>query len=477
MAVVSHGNNGCWSMKNAMQNNRQITYKNWLGVIGLGLIAFMGFLDVTIVSNALPPIQIALKTSNSQLQWLLNVVFLCMSATMAVFGALGDYLGKRLVLFVTAILFLIASLGAGLSQTIQQLIFFRILQGISIGSLPLTMALANHCVPTHLQARATAIFTAIAGSGMAFGPVIGGLLIHWFNWRWIFLINVPLVLIGIMITRLTVQEFKEKEQASNPFDWIGVLLLPISIGLLVFALLGAEVAGWLSLKTIILGFIATLVFVLFVFHEMQHKAPLFYLRAFKQNLFLIAILGCITQGAGTGIILFLNPIYLQFVQGRSVVASGLILFGISSMLLLFSPIAGWFTNRFGAKKGCILLIVLTAISFLIQCFFSTDTNATWIILAFILFGAGWCLANVSPTIATVNSIPPSKVGNAMGLLWTIFSFSSALGLASLGTIFRVASNYHQTASKISFLHGFHYVMLILFAWSLLMFCLASFVRI
>lgn len=167
---------------------------------------------------------------------------------MVIMGRLGDLFGLRKIFYINIVLFSLSSLGAGLASDIHVLIFMRALQGITAASAPISAALVTHNFLVSQRAKAISIFSMITGSGLALGPVLGGFIIDTIGWRWIFFMNIPIALIGLMICNKTVIE-AEKPAQRESFDSIGAILLAVGLTSLVLGLMQGSSWGWSSKAT------------------------------------------------------------------------------------------------------------------------------------------------------------------------------------------------------------------------------------
>lgn len=414
--------------------NSEISTKQWIGLIGISLLGFTCFLDITIVANALPSIRTSLAASDTQLQWLVNTIYVGLCACMATMGRMGDVFGLRKVFYTSMVIMGLASLASGLSTTIEALILFRAIQGISLASITMTAALISHNFPLKKQPKAMAIFSAVAGLGLALGPVVGGLLVDFLNWRWIFFINVPIVILGILICSLTVTENRSPEKQS--IDWLGAFFFITSITSLVTTIIQGETWGWLSPATVTGFTVAVIALIAFVITEKKVAVPLMPFSLLANSVFISASMTCATCGAFIAVLLFFDPLYLQTILGYSATASGWILFSSSAAYVLMSPIAGFITNHFSAKTGTWLVCALLIIAAAFHLFFGANVNLCFIMLGLISFGMAWGTVNIPPVVAVLHTTSPAHAGVVLGALWTLFNLGSALVLGLVGIVFR-----------------------------------------
>lgn len=411
-----------------------IAPKQWWALIGICLLAFILFLDVGIVANALPAIQKALDANTTELQWLIAAFMLALCACMVTMGRLGDIFGLRKVFYINIVLFSVASLGAGMSHNIFVLIFFRALQGITAAAVPLSPALITHNFAAEHRPKAMAIFSIITGSGLALGPVIGGFLIDTVGWRWIFLINVPIAIIGLLICAKTVIEAARPPQRES-FDLWGALLLLIGMSSLVISLIQGNSWGWTAPLTLTGLCLAIITLPAFVIVELHKQHPLINFHLLNNRTFIPAAVTCVVFGTFMATLLFLNPLYLQDILPLNASQAGLLLFIISAMVVIIGPAVGWLTHHYGTKIGTTLVLLLTLISAFSHYFFTDHLQILTILIAFMTFGIAWGILNIAPVLAVTATVAHQNTGMVMGALWSFLNVGASAGLAVMGILF------------------------------------------
>jgi MFS family permease len=186
----------------------------WWALLGVSLLAFTGFLDATIVNTALPFIQTALKANILQLQWIANIFTIILSMTMIAMGKFADLWGRKKVFYFGVIIFSIAALGAGLSQTVEMLVFFRGLQALGASIIfVVSAALLSDIFPEHERVKAISIYGGVTGFGLMIGPFLGGILITILDWRWVFWINLPLIAVGLATCSFSLKDHPHEKHS------------------------------------------------------------------------------------------------------------------------------------------------------------------------------------------------------------------------------------------------------------------------
>lgn len=405
-----------------------------LMLIGVSLLSFTGYLDVTIVSTALPAIESSLHMSVTELQWVMSACFLGVSAFMASMGRIADIYGRRRLFYIGTIIFGFASLGAGMSTLPAWLIFFRAIQGVTIAiTIPVGIALIQTVFDKREIAKAMGIFGTITGAGLALGPVVGGALVTAFGWPSIFFVNIPFVIIGFALCLFSVKESRSKTKMR--LDYFGILFLALTISALVFALVEANIYGWGS--PLILGSFITFIvsLVLLIITESKVAHPVMAGALFKNPVFISSMLFSFAGGGLMSVVLFIDPLYLHLILNKSIWMTGVFLFIIPLVVTLCSPIIGQINHHTGSR----LVMIFGALCFLFAAlghlFFSINLNYAFLVFSFVLFGLGWGIVNQVPAVALGQSIHDDHLSVGMGALFTFFNIGTAVLLAVGVTLF------------------------------------------
>lgn len=402
---------------------------SWLALIGISIAGFLGCTDLTIVNTGLPAIQTSFNCSVNALQWVMNIFLLALTGFMVIAGKLSDLYGRRLFLYYGMVLFAFASLGAALSPTINWLIFFRFLQGFCVAILyTVPVAMIPSLFPTALQGKATGIFISISGLGLAMGPVLGGFIVSISSWHWIFLINLPIILLSFFFCLRRLPESKSNEM-DNSIDWWGFILLLFSIPLLIYATIQGGLWGWTSWLTLSLYTLALLGLGLLYWVEQRVATPIIEFHLFNNRVFIIGIIANFTLAMFYSIDFFFMPLYLHYVQNFTGYQLGLTLLPATIMLALLSPLTGKIVDRYGPKMLLITGLICFILSAFLQMQFTVETSLYFIIPSYLLFGIGWACILSPSIVAALSTIAEAKRGVATGTLFTLHNFGGALGLA------------------------------------------------
>jgi EmrB/QacA subfamily drug resistance transporter len=410
----------------------------WAILATLSIGFFMTLLDLTIVNIAIPNMVDELHASLDQILWVINAYTLALAVLMITAGRLGDWRGKKNMFIAGLVVFTLASLACGLAQDPAQLIAFRVVQGAGAAMLlPQTLSLIVDTFPGEKRGVALGIWGGVAGvSGIA-GPVLGGLLVSQFGWRWIFFVNIPL---GILVLFMAVAILPNAQRiVKHRLDITGVLLASASLVLLSLALLEGERFSWNSWIWAMVG--AAIVFLaIFLVYEwgQQGNEPLVPFSLFKDRNF--SIMNFVGIAVSFGVVGLLLPmtIYLQSVLGFSALKAGLSLLPLALGTIIMAGPAGALSGRLGGKYilvGGLLafaggLLWLAAIA---------GVGRSWTAFAAPLFligmGAGCTFAPMANE--TMRNVPLRLSGAASGVTNALRQVGSVLAAAVIGAVIQI----------------------------------------
>jgi EmrB/QacA subfamily drug resistance transporter len=407
----------------------------WLSLVFLCLSLLVISLDNTVVNVALPSISNQLGGSDTDLQWIVAAYILVFAAFLLTMGALGDRIGRKRVLQFGLMWFGAGSLLAALSPSTGMLILSRALLGVG-GAMIMTSTLSLISA-TFLDQKerfqAIAIWGAMFGLGGALGPLVGGLLLQAFDWKAVFLINLPVIAVALIGGAVTITESRDTNV--HPLDLPGVLLSILGLFALVYGIIQAGVTSWTD-QHAWLAFGAALV-LLGCFALWESRAPhaMLPVALFKNRTFSAANAALVlVMFALFGSIFFLSQ-YLQSVQGYSALAAGVRLLPMALVVTVVSILSARLYSRLGLKITVGGSILLAAVGlFFLSRVATTDASYAVIALALIIFTAGLGLAMPPATAAVMSSVPVSKAGIGSAMNNTTRQVGAALGVVVLGSI-------------------------------------------
>lgn len=398
-------------------------------IIGSGV----AFLDGTIVNLALPAIQRDFNTSLSGLQWIVAGYSLALGALMLLGGSLGDIFGRKKCYMIGLVGFGTASLLCGLSPNIQSLVGFRLLQGIFAALLvPGGLAIINTNFAKEERGRAIGTWAAWSGAFTVIGPLAGGYLIDSISWRWIFFINIPLLIACLLLASAGVTE--SKDERPRKVDITGAILVGLCLVGITYGLIEGRHNHWhyQTLLPLILGFI---LFAGFVWHEKKSSDPMVELSLFRSRNFSGSNLMTFAMYGALAGFMFSLVIYLQTRMGYSSVKAGVSLLPVTIMLMLFSGKVGAIFSKYGPRIFMTVGPLLVSLAMILLLNFRQGDSYLWYLLPCImLFGAGLVLLVAPLTTTVMTSVDDKYSGIASGINNAVSRIAGLLVVASLGLL-------------------------------------------
>lgn len=391
-------------------------------------------LDQTIVSTALPRIATELHGLN-KLSWVATAYLLTSAITTPIYGKISDLFGRKKIFQSAILIFLIGSVLCGVSQSMNQLVFARALQGLGAGGLmSLVLAIVGDIIPPRQRGKYTGYFGAVFGVASVAGPLLGGFLTDSLSWRWVFFVNIPLGIIALfaVATRLHLPVHKRE----HSIDYLGATLLSASsICLLLVTVWGGTTYPWASHQIISLLGAGIVLAVSFVICEQHAKEPIIPMHLFRNDIFTVSIILSLLSGIAMFASILYVPLYQQVIRGYSPTKSGLLMLPLVIGLFTTSITAGRLTSKFGKYK--IFPIIGTLVLTVGLWLFShlTLTTSEWVLGVWMfVIGAGLGSFMQIMTLAIQNSVSRSELGTATASATFFRSLGSAFGGAIFGTI-------------------------------------------
>jgi EmrB/QacA subfamily drug resistance transporter len=402
-----------------------------LGVLSLSLI-IIG-LDNTILNVALPTLQDEFDASASGLQWMVDSYLLVFAGLLLVFGTLGDRLGRKLALQAGVSIFGLASLGALVADSAGQVIAVRALMGVGAALImPATLSIIANVFPAEERGKAIGIWAALAAIGIGLGPLAGGLLLEWFDWWSVFLVNVPFAVAALLLGIAWVPESRDPRPGS--FDLTGAALSTAGFSVLVYAVIEAPDEGWLSGLTLGLFAVSALLLAAFLWWERRTAEPMLDLSFFRSARFSVGTVAVsVAFFALLGGIFALTQ-YLQFAHGYSAIEAGAIMSPLALGLIMGAGSSNRAVGRLGTARvvatGLVGIATLLALTLLWQ----PDTSSVWLLVWFfaLALSMGWVMAPA--TDAVVGAVPAARSGVASAMNTVARMVSGALGVAVVGSL-------------------------------------------
>ncbi|ROO90552.1 EmrB/QacA subfamily drug resistance transporter [Actinocorallia herbida] len=410
---------------------RKLRSSPWAALAAVAFGLFMVGLDGSVVSVANPYIGAALDTSLSQLQWVTNAYLLALAALLVLGGKLGDRYGRRRFFLIGLVGFTVTSAIIGLVGSIEGVIVFRALQG-AFGALlmPNTLGILRAVFPPRRFGIAVGIWAMVSSVSTALGPIIGGALVEQVGWEWVFYINVPIGVIGLVYGLWVLPETRNST-GHHRFDVPGVILLALGMVALVFGIVKGESWGWSDGRTygvLILGLVLLLVFGLV---ENRTEHPLLPMRLFRNpSLTVGTLITAINFFTLLGSIFFIM-LYQQNVRGHSALMAGVLILPLSIASVVASPVGAALTDRFGPRLTMPLGMVLQGASALTLMLLAVDSSYHLLWPPFVGLGLGVGMVMAASSEAIVGNAPVKDAGVAGGLQATALQIGGALGTSVL----------------------------------------------
>lgn len=408
----------------------RVPYKVVVAVVYVTAL-FLDILDVTIVNVAIPSLGSEFATENAE--WIVLGYTLSLAVWIPVSGWLGDRFGTKRVFMFAFGSFIAGSLLCALAQSIGQLIAFRVVQGIGGGMLtPVGVSMLFRAFPPAERAKASTYIMIPTLAAPALGPIIGGLLVTHASWRWIFLINVPIGLVGLWFGFRYLRE--HREPTVGRFDVPGFVLSGTSLALIVYALSEGPRQGWGSpVVTGTLGLGAVLAIAM-VWVETHVPQPMLALRLFTNRIFRQCNVVSLLSSMGFLGLLFVMPLYLQLLRGQDAFHSGLTTFPQAFGVLISSQFAGRLYARIGPRR--LMAGGLFASSIVIASFIGLDQDSSLWMIRLMMFARGLCMgfAFVPMQAASYATIAPADNGRASAIFSTQRQVATSIGIAVIASV-------------------------------------------
>ncbi len=407
----------------------------WLTLVAMTIANSMILVDQTAVPLATPDAVSGLGASLQSGQWILAANVLPLAALMVFGGRIGDQLGLRKVFLAGAGLFSISSALAGLAPTMGFLIGMRVSQGVGAAlMMPTTMAIVAFVFPEEERGRALGLMAGASAFFAALGPVLGGLITQYIDWRAVFWINVPLAIITALLTIASTPKIAP-HATSRSIDFPGLVTFALGIGALTFGLGQGTTWGWTSAKTLGTVAIGLGSLVAFVLIDRHKDDPLIRLSLFRHKNFAAANISQVLAGMVELGSAFLLPYFLLLTVGLSPGAAGLALIPATIPIIIVAPLAGrWFDKSGGRVPLVVGFLVLAASGFALAIGFGQE-SVVGLVPGLVLQGIGLGIVLTVNDPTGINAVPEDVRGQASGVIDTSEQFGGAIGIAVMTALF------------------------------------------
>ncbi|MUV38523.1 putative MFS-type transporter [Lentibacillus sp. JNUCC-1] len=417
----------------------------WLVVISILFGTFTVILNNSMLNPILPHFMEIFDRDAVAVGWVLTIFMVSMGMTMPLTGYLGDRFGKKRVYISGLVLFMVGSISGALSSTLSMIIISRAIQGAAGGlMMPIAMALIFNAFPRNERGLAVGIYGIAAMVAPAIGPTVGGLVIEYFTWPFLFVFNLPFALTGVFFC-IKYLKPTEKDPALK-FDLIGFILVTTGVGGILLAL-GRGSTLELLLSPLNIAIIAggIILLVIFVKYEFRQEQPLLNLSIFKIPTYSVSIVVTATASIGLFSGIFLLPLLIQDVYGLSEIQTGLLFLPAALMSGVFMSLGGKILDVKGPRYVVPVGLVILG-SFTLMLGFNTLQTSYWFILIInILRSAGLGMCNMPATTAGMNAIPDAEVAQGSAMNNVFRQIFSSFGIVFFSIYFEVRRGILHTA--------------------------------
>ena len=420
--------------------------KKWWTLAAVAVGLFMIMLDNTVVNVALPSMRQSLHMSLSELEWVVAGYALTFAAFMLTGGKLADYVGRRLIFMVGLAVFTGASLACGLAPNGGFLIGARVVQGLG-GALmnPATLSIITATFPPRERGRAIGIWAGVSAMALAIGPLVGGLLTEHVNWNWIFFINVPVGIAGLVTAPLLIDESRDTSHEQR-LDVPGLATSGLGLFALTFAFIEANSYGWTSWQILGAFAVAAVALIAFVQLERHQRIPMLDLSLFRNRTFGGANASMLFVGLAMFGTFFYVSLYMQQVLGYSPVQAGASFLPLTLLIIVIAPRAGALTDRVGSRWLVGFGMTLLAVMLFYYSRLGANESFWKILPGLLIGGTGMGLTMTPLTAAAMSAVAVDKAGVGSAVLNSARQVGGSLGIAVMGAIVAAGSD---------FLTGFH----------------------
>lgn len=447
---------------------KESPFYKWIVLGNIMIGTFMAVLDSTVVNTGLPVIMGTLGADINVAEWVLTGYMLSMASILPAAGWLSERFGYKKIYFLALLVFTAGSFMCGNSSTIEELIFWRVIEGFGCGMLlPVGMAIVSDVFPPEQRGTALGFWSVASAASVSFGPTIGGYLVDYMDWNYIFFVNIPVGIFALIVTAIVQKEHVKGNKV--PFDIPGFITSAIFLPVFMYGLSEVNSStnsmGWNS--PVVLGamWVSAVTFVLFLYFEFTVKVPLINLRLFADKDFAISNLALFIFGVGMFGSTFLIPLYLQDNLGYTALQAGMFFMPVGIVQGIASPLAGKLMQKVNPKIFIISGLLLMAASFYMNFFLSFLTEKWYIMFSLYLRGLGMGILFTPLLTLSLVNIRNKDMAQASSITNIIRQMGGSFGVAIFSHLltgrtafhtqrYSEALNYtgdayHQTVSSLS----------------------------
>jgi EmrB/QacA subfamily drug resistance transporter len=417
----------------------------------------MIMLDNTVVNVALPSIQQDLGVGLSELEWIVAGYALTFASLMLIGGKLADAYGRRLIFVTGIVVFTLASLWCGLSSSGSELIAARVVQGAGAALMnPATLSIIAATFPPRQRGTAVGIWAGVSALALAIGPMVGGLLTEHLNWNWIFFVNVPFGILGIVASFLLIDE--SRDATHSRLDLPGLATSALALFALTYGLIEANSYGWTSSRILGAFAVAAIAGVAFILLERHQAEPMLDLSLFENRTYVGANLVVLLVALAMFGVFFFVSLYMQGILGYSAVQAGAAFLPMTLLIIVFAPIAGRISDRVGSRWLMVGGMLLVSCQLLLFSQLTADAAFVDLLPGLMLGGIGMALTMTPSSAAAIRAVPVDKAGVGSAVLNACRQVGGSVGIALMGAIMASAAAGERTPD--AFMRGFERALLV-----------------
>ena len=422
--------------------------RRWWTLVGTCMGLFVLMLDSTVINIALTPIARDIGATTAGLQWVVNGYLLVLASTVVTAGRLGDMFGRRRIFLIGMGLFALGSAVCATSSQEEVLVVGRLIQGLGAAPLlGLSLAIVSSVFPTAERPRALGIWAGVSALALGIGPLLGGALLEVVSWRWIFWVNLPFCLLGVVLVVVSTSEQRDPA-AGKRIDVPGLLTIGLGLALVVLALVEGKTWGWGSARTLGAFGLGVALLVAFWFIEHRVRHPIVEFDLFRNRpYFGASAAGFCLVGCYWGV-MFLQPQYLQTALGDSALKTGVLVLPITAPMIVLSPLGGRLMAFFGTRPLMTAGMAFGTIGLVVLALVGPTSGYAVRFVGYLLFGIALGCVYAPMSAAAMMAMPQEKAGIAAGVLAMNRVLAGALTLAVAGAVFQHVlvddTNAHQT---------------------------------
>ena len=417
----------------------------------------MIMLDNTVVNVALPSIQRDLGADLSELEWIVTGYALTFASLMLVGGKVADAYGRRLIFVTGIVVFTVASLLCGLAASSEMLIGARVLQGAGAALMnPATLSIIAATFPPRERGTAIGIWAGTSAMALAIGPLVGGLITEHLDWSWIFFVNVPVGILGIVASFMFIDE--SRDETHSTLDLPGLATSALGLFALTYGLIEANTYGWSSSRIVGAFLVSAISLASFVVIERRRREPMLPLELFKSGTYTGSNLVVLLVALAMFGVFFFVSLYMQNVLGYSAVETGAAFLPMTVLIILVAPVAGRTSDRIGSRGLMTAGMLLVALQLIMFSRLSADASFWNLLPGLLLGGVGMALTMTPSAAAATRSVPVDKAGVGSAVLNSARQVGGTMGIAIMGAI--MAAEVGGDVSVDAFMRGFERALLV-----------------